>query len=65
LVTRLYLLGSGIEVMRVSAEVRPKEWWRERLLWMEIPRMWGTALRVVLAAVGIENWPRPAGMPRT
>ena len=64
LVTRLYLLGSGIEIMRVSAEVRPKEWWRERRLWMEIPRMWGTAWRVGLAVVGIENWPRPAGMPK-
>ena len=62
LVTRLYLLGSGIDVMRVSAEVRPKGWWWDRQLWREIPRMWGTALRVALAVVGIENWPRPAGM---
>jgi hypothetical protein len=64
LVTHLYLLGSGIEVMRVSAEGRPKAWWRERRLWMEIPRMWGTALRVGLAVVGVENWPRPAGYPK-
>ena len=62
--TRLYSLGSGIEWDCVGAEPNPPGWWKRPEFRSELLRFWGSLGRVVLAVVGIENWPRPAGMPK-
>lgn len=62
--TRLYLLGSGITLDCGPAESVPAGWWRRAELVRELPRFWGSLFRAGAALVGIDNWPRPAGMPR-
>ena len=61
---RLYSVGSGIEWDYASAEPKPAGWWKRPEVRSELLRFWGSLGRVALALVGIENWPRPAGMPR-
>jgi len=61
--TRLYSVGSGIEWSYASAEPIPPGWWKRPEVRSELLRFWGSMGRVCLAAVGITDWPRPAGMP--
>lgn len=62
--TRLYAIGSGLTWDYVAADPVPVGWCKRRELWAEFPKFWGSLFRVALAAVGIENWPRPSGYPK-
>ena len=63
--TRLYSFGAGIAWDYVGAEPNPPGWWKRPEFRSELVRFWGSIGRVCLAMVGVNNWPRPAGMPRT
>ena len=55
--------GSGIEWHYCSAEPVPTGWWKRPEVRMEMVKFWGSLGRVVLASVGITNWP-PVGSVR-
>jgi len=65
LLVRLHAIGSGIEWDYASAEPNPLGWWKRSEVRSELLRFWGSLGRVALALVGIDNWPRAAGVPRT
>ena len=55
--TRLYLLGSGVEVIPCTKTPVPQRWWADRLFHIELFKFWGSLGRVALAAVGWETGP--------
>ncbi|HVZ80658.1 MAG TPA: YdcF family protein [bacterium] len=61
--TRLYFLGTGIQVIPVADPPAPPGWWRHSVIWVEYVKLWGSLARVGLACLGIENWPAPQIVP--
>jgi len=55
--TRLYLLGSGVQVIPCSKTPLPEHWWAKRLFRMELLKFWGSLGRVALAFFGWETGP--------
>ncbi len=55
--TRNYLFGSPVKVYPFPADSTPPGWWRENVFWQEYVKFWGSLGRVILATVGIQNWP--------
>jgi hypothetical protein len=55
--TRLYLLGSGVEVVPCSIVPKPAQWWTKRLFWVELIKFWGSMGRVILAFLGWQTGP--------
>jgi uncharacterized SAM-binding protein YcdF (DUF218 family) len=56
--TRYYLWGSGISVKPYASITLPKGWWLSSWFWQEIVKFWGSWVRVFLAGLGIEDWPK-------
>jgi len=55
--TRLYLLGSGVEVIPCAKTPLPLHWWANRLFHQELYKFWGSIGRVILAFFGWETGP--------
>lgn len=55
--TKLYLLGSGVEVTPCDRFPAPLHWWMARLLRIEFFKFWGSLGRVLLALDGWETGP--------
>jgi uncharacterized SAM-binding protein YcdF (DUF218 family) len=56
--TRLYLLGSSIDVEPYFFESVPANYWAQSDFWEEMVKFWGSLGRVALASVGIVTGPR-------
>ncbi len=55
--TRLYLLGGGVEVIPCMKTPLPNRWWSNRDFHVELYKFWGSLGRVGLALVGFETGP--------
>ena len=63
LLTRYYLIGSGVKILSTADHPAPKNWWRSRQAWLQFFKLWGSLGRVVLHWVGVDHWPAPEWMP--
>ncbi len=45
LMLRLELWGSGVRIHPVATEPIPAHWWKERRLYLEFPKLWGSLAR--------------------
>jgi len=57
--TRLYLWGTGVTVVPYATFPPTPSWWRSKVFRLEFMKFWGSLFRMVLAAIGIEEWPTP------
>jgi hypothetical protein len=55
--TRLYLMGSRVEVMACDKTTLPPQWWNQRWFHIELYKFWGSIVRVILAFLGWETGP--------
>jgi hypothetical protein len=57
LLTRLYLMGSGVAVIPCVKTPLPDQWWTKRLFQIELFKFWGSIGRVILAFLGWQTGP--------
>ncbi len=55
--TRFYLKGMDVMVTPYAGGPLPDHWWSSPYFRLELFKFWGSLLRILLADIGVENWP--------